>query len=193
VLQVPASDAALWERMRADDGAALGGALFDRYSTVVHNFVAYRIGSAHDAEDVTSNVFVDVWRARKRLELSTDSAVPLLLGFAANACKRQRRTVFRAMSAVRRMTVERDTHDDSDTVASRVDAERLAADVRDALRALPKQQRQVVELCLIGGLDMRAAAEALGVPEGTVKSRLSRARVALRSSLSVAHPTEGLS
>jgi RNA polymerase sigma-70 factor (ECF subfamily) len=192
VLQEPTTDAALFARMRADDDAALG-ALFDRYATVVHNFVAYRIGNAYDAEDVTSNVFIDVWRARKRLELSTESAVPLLLGFAANGCKRQRRNVFRAMSAARRMTVERDTHDDSDAIASRVDAERVAIAVRDALLALPKQQRQVVELCLIGGLDMRAAAEALGVPEGTVKSRLSRARVTLRSSLSVADPMEGLS
>jgi RNA polymerase sigma-70 factor (ECF subfamily) len=66
--------------------------------------------------------------------------------------------------------------DFADEVVGRLeDQERIAA-VRKALDQLPRPDREVLALCVWAGLDYAATAEALGVPVGTVRSRLSRAR-----------------
>ncbi|GAA1596803.1 hypothetical protein GCM10009678_93350 [Actinomadura kijaniata] len=70
--------------------------------------------------------------------------------------------------------------DFSDELVGRLaDAEELAA-ARVALGRLRKAEREVFTLCVWAGLNYAEAAEALGVPEGTVRSRLSRARTRLR-------------
>jgi RNA polymerase sigma-70 factor (ECF subfamily) len=73
-----------------------------------------------------------------------------------------------------------DQPDHADDVSARLDDQREAKELRRALRRLPRHQREVVELCIWAGLDQQAAAIALDVPIGTVKSRLSRARRHLR-------------
>ncbi|MBA3908242.1 MAG: hypothetical protein H0X35_16405 [Pseudonocardiales bacterium] len=60
------------------------------------------------------------------------------------------------------------------------DAAGLESSVAAALGSLPRRDRDVAELCLLHGLTTAAAAVALGIPEGTVKSRLSRTRGQLR-------------
>jgi RNA polymerase sigma-70 factor (ECF subfamily) len=55
--------------------------------------------------------------------------------------------------------------------------------VRDAVRALPEGQRQVVELAYFGGLSCREVAQAAGIPEGTAKSRLRLALARLETAL----------
>lgn len=71
----------------------------------------------------------------------------------------------------------------ADDVASRIDAERALADALQAIRTLPDRERDVVVLVLWSGLSYEDAALALGVPAGTVRSRLSRARARLSASL----------
>ncbi|MGC2997314.1 RNA polymerase sigma factor, partial [Streptomyces sp. G35A] len=65
--------------------------------------------------------------------------------------------------------------------AARVDGARSLAAVHAALTRLPRRDREVLALCVGEGLDHRQVAEALGVPVGTVRSRLSRARARLRA------------
>lgn len=74
------------------------------------------------------------------------------------------------------MPVPRALPDIADDIAGRVDDRRRIAAVRTALERLSRADREVLALCVWGGLDYAAAAEALGVPVGTVRSRLSRAR-----------------
>jgi RNA polymerase sigma factor (sigma-70 family) len=71
--------------------------------------------------------------------------------------------------------------DHADEVAGRLEHEEQIQLARESLKRLPKQQRQIVELCIWAGLDQQAAAVALDIPIGTVKSRLSRARKQLRA------------
>jgi RNA polymerase sigma-70 factor (ECF subfamily) len=79
-----------------------------------------------------------------------------------------------------RMPPREQSHDFTDEVIGRLaDAERVAA-ARAALERLSDADREVIALCVWAGLDYTAAAEALGVPVGTVRSRLSRARTRLR-------------
>ena len=70
-----------------------------------------------------------------------------------------------------------------DAVAAAVDTERRMAELRRAVAELPRHEREVVELCAWSGLDQKGAAVALGVPVGTVKSRMHRARRRLAARL----------
>lgn len=177
------ADEVLWAHAQQGDADSFGD-LFDRHADTVLNYCAFRMGTYQDAEDLTSQVFLEAWRSRHRLTVPTSSALPLLFGIAAHVCAHQRRKLGRGARAFRRLPRSAGLVDDpADLVANRVDAQKDAAAVRQAIKGLSVDQRAVVELCLIGGLDMHTAALALGIPEGTVKSRLSRARTRLLTTL----------
>lgn len=117
--------------------------------------------------------------------IDRESALPWLLGVANHVLRNHRRASRRYRDALRRIVpAEEAAGDHADAVAASVDIERLMATVRQALMQLPRHEREVVELCMWSGLDQRAAAVALGVSVGTVKSRMHRARRRLAASLS---------
>lgn len=177
------TDRDLWERAGAGEYEAFGR-LFDRHARAVYNFLFRRTASWSDAEDLTSAVFLHAWRRRREVVLDRDSALPWLLKVADYSARNQRRSLRRYRQALERLQIPRDEQPDhADAVAARVDDERTMVQVRAALRHLPKPERDVVELCVWTGLDQQAAAVALGVPIGTVKSRLTRARRRLRGLL----------
>lgn len=77
---------------------------------------------------------------------------------------------------LRRIPADTAPPEPAEIVASKVDDERRMAEVLDAINGLPKREQDVIAVCVFAGLDYAAAAVALGVPVGTVRSRLSRAR-----------------
>ncbi|MGW2823224.1 RNA polymerase sigma factor [Streptomyces sp. NPDC001443] len=171
-------DTNLRRRIRAGDHEAFGE-LFDAYARSVYNH-AYRLtGEWTVAEDVVSLTFLDAWRLRERLEEDGGSLRPWLLGIATNVARNTRRAARRHAAAVARLPREEPVRDFADEVAGRVDDAAQLAVVRTALARLRRAEREVLALCVWSGLDYRAAAEALGVPVGTVRSRLSRARAKL--------------
>jgi len=171
-------DTNLRTRIHAGDHDAFGE-LFDAYARSVYNH-AYRLtGDWAVAEDVVALTFLDAWRLRERLDTVGGSVRPWLLGIATNVTRNTRRAARRHAAAMARLPREEPVRDFADEVAGRLDdAEQLAA-VRTALARLRRAEREVLALCVWSGLDYRAAAEALGVPVGTVRSRLSRARAKL--------------
>ncbi|GAA1975311.1 RNA polymerase sigma factor [Catenulispora subtropica] len=180
-----ASDRELWARAVDGDREAFGE-LFDRHATAVYNHLFRRTADWGEAEDLTSTVFLHAWRRRADVVLDRDSALPWLLGVANGTLSNTRRRLRRAQALVQRLVIQdepRADADHADDVAARVDDQRRMSDVHRALARLPRHEREVVELCLWAGLDQRAAATALGVAVGTVKSRLSRARRRLSSDL----------
>jgi RNA polymerase sigma factor (sigma-70 family) len=178
------SDLSLWLASAAGDQLAFG-VVFDRHVTAVFNYCAYRTGSYSDADDLTSSVFLEAWRVAHRLTLTTPSAIPLLFGIASNVCSHHRRATTRARRLISKLHRRDDAEDHADAVAERVDAESYAHGAHSALAALSPPLRAVAELCLIAQMDTKTAADSLGIPDGTVKSRLSRARSILRMSISV--------
>ena len=109
------------------------------------------------------------------------------VGERAVACFEPHRTHRRHRVSARRHAVtlarlpkQQAEPDFADEVAGRIDDRERTALVRKALAALGKAEREVLALCVFSGLDYAEAAEALGVPVGTVRSRLSRARQRLR-------------
>lgn len=74
-------------------------------------------------------------------------------------------------------------YDDIERLAERIDAEREAPEVVDAVRSLPDVQREAVELVAIDGLTATEAAERIGTSPTAVRMRLSRARKTVRDAI----------
>jgi RNA polymerase sigma-70 factor (ECF subfamily) len=174
------SDRELWDLAAEGDSEAFAR-LYDRHARAIYNFLHRRTGSWSDAEDLTSAVFLQAWRRRADVVLDRDSALPWLLRTADYTARNEWRSKLRyrrALAAAHLIHSEVDDH--ADDVAQRLDDDSRIQAVQASLKRLPRQEREIVELCIWAGLDQAAAAVALDVPIGTVKSRLSRARKHLR-------------
>ncbi|MFF7736603.1 sigma-70 family RNA polymerase sigma factor [Streptomyces sp. NPDC007984] len=176
-------------RVRAGDPDAFGS-LFDDYARVVYNHAFRLTGDWSAAEDILSLTFLEAWRLRTSVDPDGGSLRPWLLGIATNTARNVRRAARRHEAAVGRLPREGVFPDFAEELAGRIDdADRLAR-VRAALSRLRRPEREVVALCVWSGLDYAAAAQALAVPVGTVRSRLSRARKKLRRFAGAEIPSE---
>ncbi|MCZ7433149.1 RNA polymerase sigma factor [Streptomyces sp. WMMC1477] len=177
----------LRRRLRAGEAEAFGE-LFDAYARSVYNHAFRLTGDWSAAEDVVSLTFLEAWRLRGRVDPEGGSVRPWLLGVATNVTRNTRRAARRYGEAVARLPPPEEQRDFADEVASRIDDRRQIELVRAALGALNRREREVLALCVWSGLEYAAAAKALGVPVGTVRSRLSRARRKLAKAV---EPPEG--
>jgi len=178
--QLDQPDTLLVDELRRGSSAALG-ALFDRHVDAVFTFCFRRTASWHTAEDLTSVVFLELWRTRERIQENDGSALPWLYGIARNTCWNYSRSDRRLSLALRRLAAPGSLTepDPSDDVVRRLDSERRMQTVRAAVAQLPEHERDVLELVAWAGLSYDAAAGVLDIPVGTVRSRLSRARARL--------------
>ena len=181
------TDRELWEQAAAGSDAAFG-VLFDRHARAVYNHCFRLTASWSTAEDLTSTVFLHAWRHRDRTRLHEDSCRGWLLAVATNLARTERRSMGRRLALLRRLPAPRAVPDHAEEVAGRLDDERRMREVLAAVRQLPRAQREAVALCLWAGLGYPEAAAALGVAEGTVRSRVSRARARLAGLVPAPHP-----
>jgi RNA polymerase sigma-70 factor (ECF subfamily) len=178
------SDQELLERARAGDQDAFR-MLVERYEGAVAATVIGMLGPGGDADDVGQEVFLRFYRSIDRFR--GDSALKtyltrIAINLSLNAIKKRRTWLDRFLS--------RDRADDEATLAEpAVEGERIA-ETRDAaaivhggLQKLTPEHRSVVVLRMIEGYSTRETAEILGLPQGTVMSRLKRAMVALETEL----------
>jgi RNA polymerase sigma factor (sigma-70 family) len=182
--------AADWAAAIRTDPHQAFGLLFEQYSTTIYNYCFRQTASWDAAEDLASTVFLEAWRSRARLVVQGDSVLPWLYGIATNVCRRQRRTAFRRWRALGRLSPELDQPDPADDVAGRIDDERRMIEILTVIDRLPAGERDVVALVVWEQLDYQSAATALGIPVGTVRSRLNRARRRLNTSLAAPHVQE---
>jgi RNA polymerase sigma factor (sigma-70 family) len=190
------SDAELWQQAAAGRRESFC-LLFERHSGAVYTYLFRRTADWSVAEDLTAAVFLQAWRRRSQVTFDSDSALPWLLGVARLLLRNSVRARARYRAALGRAGAERviapaGLGDPADLVVSRVDSERQMDQVRAAIARLPRPQREAVELCVFAGLDHRAAAIAMGVSAGTVRSRLHRARQQLARELQVSAHEPGL-
>ncbi|WP_432190238.1 RNA polymerase sigma factor [Streptomyces sp. Tue6028] len=166
-------------RIRAGDPDAFAE-LFDRCARSVYNHAFRMSGNWSVAEEVVAVTFLEAWRLRARVDPDGGSLRPWLLGIATNCARNASRAARRYEAALARLAQSATIPDFADELVGRIDdIERLAA-ARAALARMRRAERDVFALCVWAGLDYAAAAEALGIPVGTVKSRLARARRKLR-------------
>lgn len=174
-----ADDLHLWERARSGDAEAFGD-LYERHARAVQSYCLWRTADLQAAEDAAATVFLEAWRKRQRLTLSTDSAAPLLLGIANHVVRRQWRSQRRYRDTLNRVRNAGQIPNDLETEAiARVDAVRQLRDGGEAIRRLPRREREVLALLAWSDLSYGEIAEALGLPIGTVRSRIARARTRL--------------
>ena len=160
--------------------AAVASGLFDRWVTdhvdVLYR-VAYRLlGDAHHAEDVVQDTFRSAWTSRHLFDPGRGERAWLLSILRRRAADHWRR-------AGREEPAARGA---SEPVAPRQAdpfGDELSTAMQRALGRLPAELRETLLLVVVGGLTHQEAADLLGIPLGTVLSRVSRARSRLRDHL----------
>lgn len=173
------SDGDLWQLSATGDSDAFGS-LFERHVDAVYNHCFRRTGSWHEADDLTSLVFLEAWRRRSDVALAGESILPWLLAVANNTLRNQSRSRRRYARLIAKLPAAELAADHADDAADRVDDERTMSRIHEVFRQLAPQEQDVLALVIWAGLAYAEAAVALDVPVGTVRSRLARARQHLR-------------
>lgn len=181
-------DDEVWARAVAGDAAAFG-AVFDRHQDRVHGHALRLCRHRHDAEDVTAVVFLEAWRRRDAVRVVDGSVLAWLLVTTGHVAQNLARSTRRHRLALASLPPHPVVDDPADGVAARLDVVDRDRRLRLALDGLAKADRDVLGLCVLEEFPMATAAEALGVPVGTVKSRLSRAKARLARAMSASQPS----
>jgi RNA polymerase sigma factor (sigma-70 family) len=161
--------------------------LYDRYAAVLHRYAARRVG-ADAADDLVAATFLAAFGSRVRYDLARPDARPWLFGILTKEIARQHRTESARGRALARSAPDRPADGLADQVAADVSAQAQRSALAGALARLAAADRSVLLLIAWGDLSYDETAQALGIPVGTVRSRLSRARVQVRASLGGVNP-----
>ena len=174
------SDASLIERSR--DDPEVFALLYDRYAAHVYRYVCRRLG-VQAAEDVVADTFLAAFGRRQRYDLSRPDARPWLFGIATKEIARRRRAEQTHLRAVDRIPVDPGHAATAEQVAADVSTRAARGALAVALSLLSTGDRDVLLLVAWSDLTYEEVAQALGIPVGTVRSRLNRARRKVRESL----------
>jgi RNA polymerase sigma-70 factor (ECF subfamily) len=177
-------------RLRAGDPDAFG-VLFDQHAHPVYNLGFRLTADWSAAEEVVSLTFLEAWRLRGKIDHGSEPLRPWLLGIAVNVARNLARASRRHQAALSRLPPPSPVPDFAEGLAGRLDDQARLREAGKALGALRRGEREVIALCVWSELDYATAARALGVPVGTVRSRLSRARRKLQQLVPTDREPEG--
>lgn len=167
-------------RLRSGESDAFAE-IFDEHSQAIFRHAMRVTGERPVAEDVVSLTFLEAWRLRHKIQPEGESLAPWLFGIATNVIRNTTRAARRHRALLTRVAPHDTVPDFSTELVDRIaDAQQMVY-VREALNSLRCPEREVFTLVVWAGLDYEAAAEALGIAVGTVRSRLSRTRTKLRN------------
>jgi RNA polymerase sigma factor (sigma-70 family) len=170
------SDDALWGASSRGDGRAFSE-IYERYAGTIYNYLFRRLADWSEAEDLTAVVFLEAFRRRREAVVDEGKLLPWLYGIATNVLRNRRRAQFRHRRLLAQL--EGRPRPAEPDAAARAEAAVQMRSVLQRVAALPRQQQDVVALCVWSNLSYAEAAVALDVPVGTIRSRLARARAAL--------------
>jgi RNA polymerase sigma factor (sigma-70 family) len=168
------------------------GAVFDRHAAAIHGYIARRLGR-DAADDLVAETFLVAFRQRGGYDPAQPSARPWLYGIATRLVSRRRRDEVRFFRAIARTGIDPAADPVAEPVADegirRADARTLHRPLAGALAGLAAADRDAL-LLVADGLSYAEAAQALGVPDGTLSSRVARARRKLREGLGGVNPAD---
>jgi RNA polymerase sigma-70 factor, ECF subfamily len=180
------TDAALIDRVKTQDARA-HRALFERYYGRVLSFLQRRLRDRELAEETAADVFFEIWRNAGAFR-GASLASTWIFGIAHFKCleaDRHRRRMKRSQVLPTNVEFLHRVADPRDLVSD-LGARAELRQVQRLLERLPAEQRATLELALVEGLAYDEIAARLGVPEGTIKARVARARTRLRSGMRAA-------
>jgi RNA polymerase sigma factor (sigma-70 family) len=168
------------------------GVVFDRHAAAIHGYIARRLGR-DAADDLVAETFLVAFRQRGGYDPDQPSARPWLYGIATRLVSRRRRDEVRFFRAIARTGIDPAADPVAEPVADegirRADARTLHRQLAGALAGLAAADRDAL-LLVADGLSYAEAAQALGVPDGTLSSRVARARRKLREGLGGVNPAD---
>jgi RNA polymerase sigma factor (sigma-70 family) len=147
--------------------------VFDRHFDAIHRYLRRRVGS-QIADELASETFAQAFEHRKRYDRNRPDARPWLYGIAHNLLRHHYRDEERALRAYARSGVDLDGAEPPVVPDS---------ELAELLADLSPGERDVLLLVAWAELEYAEVAEALGIPVGTVRSRLNRARGRIRELL----------
>jgi RNA polymerase sigma factor (sigma-70 family) len=155
--------------------------IFDRHYADIHGYASRRLGASL-ADDVAAETFLIAFDRRRRYDPTQPSARPWLYGIASNLMARHHRAEVRQYRALARAAAQLvDDHDEH--VAGRLDAAAQRGRLAAALLTVAERDREVLLLVAWAQLSCEEAAQALGIPAATARTRLHRARRLTRAAL----------
>ncbi|WP_156759295.1 RNA polymerase sigma factor [Microbacterium karelineae] len=151
--------------------------IFERHARAVGGYVRRRLGE-NAVDDVLSETFLTAFRRRASFDLARDSARPWLLGIATRVMKRHRAQEAAQWRAFEHASAAADVVDEGSEAGTdaRLDASRAVRELSPRIASLSRRDRDTLLLYAWGELTYEQIAGALGVPVGTVRSRLNRVR-----------------
>ena len=186
VLYVMAQSEADASPAPADDNFA---DVYERHFTEIHRYIAGRLGR-DVADDIAADTFVIALHKRDGFDASRGTVRAWLYGIATNLVARQRRAEQRRYRALARAGAQDLADGPEDRVLSLVAAEGLQPRLAAALARLSPEERDVLLLVALADFSHEEISQALGIPYGTVGSRLNRARKKIRTALGQGGPTD---
>ena len=160
------------ERVASESDPGWFASAFDHHAPAIYRFAWRRVGE-EGAKDVTAETFRIAFERRASFDPARGDVLPWLFGIAANVLRSHRRDERRQLRAA---TVHEVEDAESHGIEERLDAQAAAPVLARALLALSLDDRDTLLLFAWTGLGYDGIARALGVPVGTVGSRLNRAR-----------------
>ncbi|MGN9841014.1 RNA polymerase sigma factor [Nonomuraea sp. H19] len=162
--------------------------LFSRHGPGLKRYVIRRLG-VDPADDIVAETFAQALQHLESYDLARGDERSWLYGIATNLIGQHRRREIALYRALSRTGADSVMEPFTDAVEQRVVADAARRRLAGALAALSRKHRDTLLLVLWAELTYEEAAQALGVPVGTVRSRINRARFALRRSLGGLNPT----
>ncbi|GAB2768305.1 RNA polymerase sigma factor [Nocardioides salsibiostraticola] len=171
------TDSDVLRRSRTDPAAFTE--IFERHFVTIHRYLARRTGSG-GADDLAAEVFTIAFSKRGSFDLERPDALPWLYGIAGNLLNASRRRHSRDIALLTKQPRPEATEPFERGVDASVDAARQVRRLDPMLRSLSPDDLSTLVLYAWEELTYAEIAEALGVPVGTVRSRLNRVRRRLR-------------
>lgn len=156
--------------------------IFDRHFEAIYAYIARRLGQSL-AEDLASEVFLRAFIARDAFRLDSASARPWLYGIATNLIRNHHRAEQRRLAAITRLGAELRSPQTDPAEEVEIGAELRR--VSEAVARLSPDRQDVLLLHAWAQLTREEISDCLGIPTGTVATRLMRARSQLRRELDV--------
>jgi RNA polymerase sigma-70 factor (ECF subfamily) len=163
--------------------------LFDRHAARIHRYVARRLGR-DTAGDLVAETFLAAFGNRHRYDPGVADARPWLFGIATNLIGQHRRDEVRRYRLRLALPAEPTEDSPAERVAAGVSAQAVRGRLAEAVATLAAGDRDVLLLIAWEQFSYAEVAAALGIPVGTVRSRLNRARSQVRAALGGTNPTD---